>query len=189
MMSFKSSAILAFYLLAIFLLLRLNTKRALSIFAGYVFTMIFVITFSVSQIFNFVYNTGENEIVNFSAMSFRPDMQAKLVTFDFAVKPSVLVAYNDTVQFITDADFKTLDNLLSYKGGPTFVIIKNKNMKNDAKYRREIEKRLELVQRGERYSLYVKDVRNQFNNEPQFIDNFSSFTFYASKAMLPNKKK
>lgn len=163
--AFKDPTILAINLLAILLILRLNTKRALSVFSGYVFTMFFVITLAVSQIFNLVYAGGENEIVEYSKISVRPKNMSQLVTFDFAVKPSALIEYPDYVDFVTDPDFKTLDQILEYKGGPTFVIVKNKNFDNDDNYRKELEKRLELVQKGERYSLYVKDVYNEYNNK------------------------
>lgn len=166
---FKEVTITAFYLLAIFLLLRLNTKRALSIFAGYVFIMLFIISLSVAKIFNFVYSTGENEIVQYSMLSSQPDQHSRLVTFDFAVKPSALIKHPDRIDFLTDEDFKRLDEILVYKAGPTFVIVKNKNFKKGPNYKKELEKRLELVQTGDVYSLYVKDINNQFNNGPEGI--------------------
>ncbi len=161
---FKELAITSIYLLAILLILRLNTKRALSVFSGYILTMIFVVALSVSQIFNIVYATGENEIVNYSMMSTRPNNMSQLVTFDFAVKPSAMIEYQDKINFLTDADFPQLDELLKYRGGPTFVIVKNKNLYNNDKYRKELNKRLELIQTGEKYSLYVKDIKNEYNN-------------------------
>lgn len=163
--AFKEISITCVYLLAILLILRLNTKRALSIFSGYIFAMVFVVTLSVSQIFNFVYATGENEIVQYSAISARPDTMTQLVTFDFAVKPSAMIEYTDKVNFITDADFKQLDELLKYRGGPTFVIVKNSNFEDNDQYRKEINDRLELIQVGEKYSLYVNDIHNEYNNE------------------------
>lgn len=162
---FKHSTIIAIYLLAIFLVLRLRTKRALSIFSGYVFIMLFIVMLAVTDIFNFVYMTGQNEIVKYSIMSIRPDNNSQLVTFDFAVKPSVLVKYQDKVFFITDPNFKELDRILNYKGGPTFVIVKNKNFMGNPKYRDEIKKRLELIKSGKKYSLYVYDVNNEYNNQ------------------------
>lgn len=162
LVEFKQVTIVSIYLLAIFMLLRLNTKRALSVFSGYIITMVFIISLAVSQIFNFVYATGQNEIVEYSLISTRPNNFSQLVTFDFAVKPSALIEYNDKINFITDPDFKELDRLLAYKGGPTFVIVKNKNFDNDSNYRKELDKRLKLLNRGEKYSLYVKDVRNEY---------------------------
>lgn len=156
LITFWQTTIIAVYLLAIFLILRLNSKRALSIFSGYIFTMFFVIVLSVSQIFNFVYAGGQNEIVNYSVISARPKDISQLVTFDFSVKPSVMIEYVNKVNFLTDADFDELDRLLQYKGGPTFVIIKNKNLKNNKEYQQAVEKRLRLVKSGEKYSLYVK---------------------------------
>lgn len=169
--SIKEATITAVYLLAILLLTRLYTKRALSVFSAYVFVMFFVVTLAVSQIFNFVYATGENELVLYSMISSYPDNSTQLVTFDFAVKPSTLIVYKNKVNFITNPDFKELDNLLKYKDGPTFVIIKNKNFKDNPEYKKEVEKRLELLQRGEKYSLYVKDVNNEYNNPNAFYKN------------------
>lgn len=163
--SFKHPAIIGIYLLAILLILRANAKRSLSTFSGYLFTMIFIVALSVSQIFNLVYAGGENEIVQYSIISTRPNNMSQLVTFDFAVKPSVMIEYNGKVNFLTDADFGELDKLLHYKGGPTFVIVKNKNLVNNENYKQELEKRLELIQSGERYSLYVKDLLNEYNNK------------------------
>lgn len=163
--AFKQPTVIAIYLLAILLILRLKAKRALSTFSGYLFIMIFIVSLAVSQIFNLVYASGENEIVRYSIISIRPNSTSQLITFDFAVKPSVMIKYQDKVSFLTDADFKKLDKLLQYEGGPTFVIVKNKNLMNNKKYQRELRKRLELVESGERYSLYVKDILNEYNNK------------------------
>lgn len=167
--SFKDATIVALNLLAIFLVLRLNTKRALSIFSGYIFTMFFIVAISVSQIFNLVYTSGEDEIVQYSQISVRPDKSSQLVTFDFAVKPSALIKYPYYINFITNPDFQALDKILEYKNGPTFVIVKNKNFINNNKYRQELEKRLELIQTGEKYSLFVKDINNEYNNTNRTI--------------------
>lgn len=150
---FKEMVITAFYLLGILLLLRLNTKRALSVFSGYIFTMIFVIALSVSQIFNFVYATGQNEIVKYSDLA--QNSNSMLVTFDFAVKPSAMIDYSDQVGYLTDPDFDMLDRLITSSPKTILIIVKNKNL-NDADYRNKINQRLTLIQTGERYSLYSK---------------------------------
>lgn len=162
MASFKQITILSLYLLSIFMLLRLNTKRALSIFSSYIFTMLFIVLLAVSQIFNFVYATGENEIVKYSRISTsaKPYNPPQLVTFDFSVKPSVMIEYKDKVHFVTDPNFNELDRLLKYKTGPTFVIVKNKNFRDDKEYLNKLKKRLKLVENGKKYSLYVQDVQN-----------------------------
>lgn len=155
--SFKEITIVAFYLLGMLLVLRLKTKRALSVFFAYMVVMFFIVTVSVIDVFNVVYKGGENEIVQYSKICASQGYPSQLVTFDFAVKPSVLIDYNNnTVNFITDSDFKALDKLLEYKNGPTFVIVKNKNFDDNNDYRNKLEKRLNLVERGDRYSLYVQ---------------------------------
>lgn len=152
--SFCDQTIKALYLLGIFLVLRVSTKRVLSVFSGYLLTMLFVVILAAFQIFNVVYNGGENEIEAFSEIS-SSEATSQLVTFDFAVKPSVLINSHSVV-FITDPDFKALDKCLRYTYGDTFVIIKNKNLEGNADYQKEIDKRLMLVRIGRRYSLYVK---------------------------------
>ena len=154
---FNRPAIIGIFMLGILLVLRLNTKRALSIFAGYILVMFFVITLAVFDIFNFVYSGGENEIVEYSRLSSSTSCSAQLITFDFAVKPSVLIPYQNRVTFLTDADFEQLDKLLKYKKGPTFVIVKNKNFEKNENYRKELETRLMLLQEGKKYSFYAKN--------------------------------
>jgi len=153
MESFRLGTICGLYLLSMLLLLRLKTKRALSVFSAYIFTMFFIISLSVVYIFNLVYSGGENEIVQFASMA--KNHSAQLVTFDFAVKPSAMINYTEKVAFLTDPDFDALDKTLKYQGGPTFVIVKNVNLE-DKDYDYKIRKRLNLAKSGERYSLYVK---------------------------------
>lgn len=152
---YKEIIVIAFYLLGILLLLRLNTKRALSVFSGYIFTMIFVIVLSVSQIFNFVYATGQNEIVNYSNLA--QSNNSMLITFDFAVKPSAMINYSDQVGYLTDPDFDMLDRLIKNHQRNILVIVKNKNL-NDSDYKNKIDKRLSLIEEGERYSLYTEKI-------------------------------
>lgn len=155
---YKEIIVIAFYLLGILLLLRLNTKRALSVFSGYIFTMVFVITLSVSQIFNFVYATGQNEIVNYSNLA--QSNNSMLITFDFAVKPSAMINYSDQVGYLTDPDFDMLDRLIKSHQRNILVIVKNKNL-NDSDYKNKINKRLSLIEEGERYSLYTEKINKQ----------------------------
>lgn len=173
LVNFKEIAIISIYALSILLILRLRTKKAMSIFSAYILTMLFVIALAISQIFNFVYATGEDEIVNYSIVSVRPQDMSQLVTFDFAVKPSVLIEYNDTVDFLTEPDFKLLDRVLQYKGGPTFVIVKNKNLYNNSDYKKSLDKRLKLIKIGQKYSLYVKDVDNQYEDLNKYMESNS----------------
>lgn len=173
--AFKHETVLAFYLLGILLLLRVNTKKALSIFSSYILVMFVIIMLAVSKLFNFVYSTGEDEIVKYSRMA--QGMNTSLITFDFAVKPSALVGYTNKVDFLTDPDFDTLDKLLKSSTKPIFVIVKNKNFDNNIDYKKKLDDRLGLVQRGEKYSLYYKDPKNQhlyfriigFNNGEKVI--------------------
>jgi len=158
--SFKHFTIISIYLLCIFLLLRLNTKRALSIFSGYVFFMFFVIMLAVTQIFNFVYATGQNEIQKYAMISSYPDKSSRLVTFDFSVKPSAMVEYTGFVNYITDPEFDKLDRSL-------------KNFANDPQYYKKLTDRLDLLEQGSKYSLFVKDVNNEYPKavyNPFYVD-------------------
>ncbi len=163
---FKSIAVNGTFLLSIFLLLRLDTKRSLSIFSGYIFLMLFMISLGVSCIFNFVYQFGQNELVTYASTA--QDGVSQLVTFDFAVKPSIMTEYGNKVHFITDSDFDLLDEKLKFKSAPTFVIIKNKSMQ-DANFAGKINSRLELISEGRKYSLYVKDVNNKYKDNTRFF--------------------
>jgi 4-amino-4-deoxy-L-arabinose transferase-like glycosyltransferase len=162
--TFKETTIISIYLVSMLMAFRLKTRRPLSIFAGYLVFMLFIIILSVTKIFNLIYDTGENEIVNYSITGIRPDNSSQLVTFDFAVKPSVMIEYQSEVNFVTNADFTELEKLLKYKGGPTFVIVKNKNLINNPQYEFELKKKLKLLKVGERYSLYVQDVNNEYKD-------------------------
>lgn len=164
-MTFISTTIISVYLVSMLLVLRLKTEKPLSIFSGYIIFMFFIIALSVTKIFNLVYDTGENEIVNYSIISIRPNNTSQLVTFDFAVKPSAMIEYQDGVDFVTDADFTKLDELLKYKGGPTFVIVKNKNFINNPEYEAKLKNRLKLLETGEKYSLYIQDINNEYKEK------------------------
>lgn len=166
-MTFISTTIISVYLVSMLLVLRLKTEKPLSIFSGYVIFMFFIVVLSVTKIFNLVYDTGENEIVNYSIISIRPNNTSQLVTFDFAVKPSAMIEYQDGVDFVTDADFTKLDELLKYKGGPTFIIVKNKNFIDNPEYKAKLKNRLKLLETGEKYSLYVQDINNEYKERQE----------------------
>jgi 4-amino-4-deoxy-L-arabinose transferase-like glycosyltransferase len=157
--------VLLLYCVSILMLLRLKTSKVLPIFFGYIIMMMIIIMIATGQIFNFVYNTGENELIEYSLKSVNSNNKSQLVTFDFAVKPSVMIVYTKKVNFITDPEFDKLDELLKYEDGPTFVIVKNKNFKNDKEYLNKIKTRLELLKTGQKYSLYVKDIKNEIKKK------------------------
>ncbi|MCQ2789270.1 MAG: glycosyltransferase family 39 protein [bacterium] len=137
---------------SIILIMLAKTKNALKIAGGYVLFSAVIILLTVLNIFNFVYENGENEIVNYSIHS-EMSANSQIVNFDFAVKPSVMI-HAKKVIFITDPLFDELDKALNYKDGITYVIVKNKNFKDNQPYKDAIESRLTLVETGERYSLY-----------------------------------
>src|SRR5574344_1193853 len=149
----KEFTLFGIYLLSILLLLRLKTKKPMSVFGAYILTMLFVIALGVNFIFNIVYQGGENEIVDFAQKA--SDSNGKLITFDFAVKPSSMIPYNGYIKYITDPNFKDLNEDLQYDG-TVFVIVKNKNLLQNSDYKKYFPKFLKLFSEGNRYSVYVQ---------------------------------
>lgn len=138
------------------LTLKSDIKKVSSLFASYIIIMLFITTATVTKVTNILYMTGENELVNYSSIS-ASIPNSKLITFDFAVKPSVKINYVENVDFLTDTEFDRLERLLKiYDGYNVFIIVKNKNMKNDIEYAQKINNNLNLLHKGYKYSLYVK---------------------------------
>lgn len=146
----KYSVLIGCAFIGIYLMIKLKSEQTLSVFSGYVVTMFFVITFAVTNLFGLIYAGGENELVLYS--NYASTTNTRLVTFDFAVKPSTKINYGDFVYFITDDDFDRLNSLVSNKSVPTYVIVKNKNAIN---YKDKLSKHLYLVKEGKKYSLYL----------------------------------
>ncbi|MGN1124642.1 MAG: ArnT family glycosyltransferase [Candidatus Gastranaerophilaceae bacterium] len=166
--SFKYPILLGCSFVGILLLLQLQTKKIMSIFSGYVITMLFIITFAVTGLFNIIYSGGENELVTFS--KYASTMNTRLVTFDFAVKPSVKINYDKYVYFITDDNFEELNKFLTPTSLPTYIITKNKQAIQNG-YQEKLDNELCLVKRGEKYSLYInKNLPEKLRVNP-FIEN------------------
>lgn len=161
-LSFMDLAIIGLYLIGIFIIFRLNTKRALSIYAGYVATMFFATALTVSQLFTLIYNQGQNELIGYSTYSNNSLSKTQLVSFDIPKKPSLLINYTGNVKYLTSLDFKELDKILDYKNGPTFLIVSSAKLNEDISYRIAIEKRAKLIKMGDIYSLYVQNPTNEF---------------------------
>ncbi|MBR2525090.1 glycosyltransferase family 39 protein [bacterium] len=150
--SFKYSVLIGCAFVGIYLMLQLKTQKTLSIFSGYVIAMFFVITFAVTNLFSLLYAGGENELVLFS--NYAKTQDTRLVTFDFAVKPSTKINYKEHIYFITDDNFEQLYTLVNNKSVPTFVIVKNSEVETKG-YQDKLDKYLYLVQTGKKYSLYL----------------------------------
>ena len=154
--SFKYSVLIGCAMVGMYLLIKLQTKETLSIFSGYVVLMLFVITFAVTNLFGLIYAGGENELVLFS--NYANAHNSRLVTFDFAVKPSTRINYGAFVYFITDDDFDKLYEIVSNSTTPTYVIVKNKHVKR-FNYQDKLDKYLYPIEHGKTYSLYInKDI-------------------------------
>ena len=151
---FKYSVLMGCAFVGIYLILKIKTQETLSIFSGYVITMFFVITFAVTNLFSLIYAGGENELVLYS--NYASSQDTRLVTFDFAVKPSTKINYKNFVYFITNDDFEKLYSLVSNKSTPTYVIVKNKQVERYG-YQDKLDKYLYLIQKGKKYSLYLNE--------------------------------
>lgn len=159
---FRYLFILGLYLLGIFLLLRLNTKKILPVFSGYLFIMLFIMTLSVCHVFNFIYSTGEDELVSYSKIA--QDADTSLISFDFDIKPSLMINYTSPVDFITKSDFKTLNNLIKAKSKnkAVLIIVKNSNMGDNLNTITTINPDLKPLKFGKNYSLFFKGTKKQF---------------------------
>ena len=150
--TFKYSVLIGCAFVGMYLIIKLKSQESISIFSGYVITMFFVVTFAVTHLFSLIYAGGENELVMYS--NYAQSQNTRLVTFDFAVKPSTKINYGDFVYFITDDNFEELYEHASNKITPTYVIVKNKNVEQK-NYQQNLDKCLYLVKKGKKYSLYI----------------------------------
>lgn len=128
------------------------SKKSLSMFATHVLVMAFVAVFSVVFLFKLIYSGGQHELVNFSK-NVANISNSRLITFDFPVKPSVLINHYN-VKFITDIDFKMLsDDIKNNEDSEIFMITRNRQVvKYD--YGNIINEQFVRVKKGEIYSLY-----------------------------------
>ena len=150
---FKDCTIIGLLLTSLFLLMGVKNKRSLSVFSGYVMVMVVVIVIAVTNVFGIIHKGGQSELEEYA--SYASNESSRLITFDFAVKPSVRIKYNDKVEFVTEPDVDYLNGLLNANGRPVFVIIKNKHFR-DSPYESFIKENLKLIQMGDKYSLFVK---------------------------------
>lgn len=149
---FKYFVIIGCGTIGLLLLLKAKqTDKKTDLLIVYILTMLFIITFAVAYLFNLMYTGGENELVNFSQTA--KIKNAKLVTFDFAVKPSIQINYTDYVNYIPEPEFDKLYDLTDKKNNDVFIIVKNRHMEEGG-YTDKIENKLHIVTRGKKYSLY-----------------------------------
>lgn len=149
---FKYTVLIGSAFVGMYLIIKLKTEESISIFSGYIITMFFVLTFAITHLFSLIYASGENELVLFSNYAHSQD--TRLVTFDFAVKPSTKINYGDFVYFITNDNFDELNKHAANHVTTTYVIVKNKHVE-EKNYQDKLDKLLYLVKKGKRYSLYI----------------------------------
>jgi len=147
---FKNILIIGVNFLSILMLLKLKNKNIFSIIGTYVFSMFFIIIFTIVHIFNMFYLSGENELISFS--QYTANKSSQLIAFNITVKPSILINSAEFVYFIEKPDTKQLNKNLALKNAKiTFVIFKNKDID---KYLNKTKTTLYLIDRGNKYSIY-----------------------------------
>src|SRR5574344_960340 len=131
-----------FQLLGLFFL-QANMKKAL--FATYVAFMIAVVSFATTFLFNFITTFGEDDLIKFATIS--KNQNAKLATYDFGRRYSILFYHDSPVDFITDPNERWLKSFLDLKF-PKYVVVKNKNIDSIPK-----NIKFRFVEKGKKYSL------------------------------------
>lgn len=130
-------------------------KKAKSSFIAYIVIMILLSWTAFFKVGNFIYQTGEKDLVDFSKYCAQyPD--SKLITFDIPVKPSIKMYYQDNVDFLLDYDTLKLEILLKqYKDKKVFIVVKEATYVNLSSYYMFFRENFDLVSKGFKYTLYT----------------------------------
>ena len=132
------------------MLLKLKNKSILSTLTTYVFSMFFIIVFTVVHGFNMFYFSGENELVTYA--KYATNKNIKLITYNLPVKPSILMESSDYVYFIQSEEVKELNKLLKdNRKNLSYLILRNKDIQ---KTLYKIDSEIYLVDSGDKYSLF-----------------------------------
>ena len=132
------------------MLLKLKNKSILSTLTTYVFSMFFIIVFTVVHGFNMFYFSGENELVTYAKYSTNKNI--KLITYNLPVKPSILMESSDYVYFIQSEEVKELNKLLKdNRKNLSYLILRNKDIQKTLD---KIDSEIYLVDSGDKYSLF-----------------------------------
>lgn len=126
-----------------------NYKRVL--FGTFCLFMAGVMYFGTTFIIPMTMNFGQNELEEYTKYA-RSFNSPRLVTFDFPTKYSVMNKFEDNVDFINEADFELLNDIvLKSKSAksPVFLIVKNKNF---AGYEEKFSK-WKKIKTGVKYTL------------------------------------
>ena len=126
------------------ILIKLDKKFPL--FLSHVIFMAGIVIISINYVIPVIYNSGENELVNYAkyAKSFK---NRALITFNYGVRPSVLFNYGKKVHFILFDDYGTLIKLTG-RNKNSLVIIKSSQIQDLSK-----NIRFNLLMNGKKYSL------------------------------------
>ena len=147
---FKNFLVIGINFLSILLLLKLKNKDVLAMISSYVFSMFFIIVFTVVHGFNMFYFSGENELVEYA--KFAKSKDTKLIVYNLPVKPSILMESSDKVYFIDKKQILDMvDVLNSEKNKICYIILKNKDVSDTLQ---KLPMQIYLLDSGDKYSIY-----------------------------------
>lgn len=147
---FKNFVIIGINFASILMLLKLKNKSVLSTLTTYVFSMFFIIVFTVVHGFNMFYFSGENELVTYA--KYATNKNIKLITYNLPVKPSILMESSDYVYFVQSGEVKELNKLLEdNRKDLSYLILRNKDIQKTLD---KIDSKIYLVDSGDKYSLF-----------------------------------
>lgn len=140
--------VITFFTLIGFLLLYLDkNKKKEELFALHILLAVLIVFVCIKDVTQIVISGGENQLIEY-AQFVKKIPNAKLYTYNFGVRPSVLYYYGKKVEFLTETNDivkQNLENELS-SATPVYVIVKNKNNDFDLKYSK-------IIKEGTKYSL------------------------------------
>ena len=147
---FKNFLVIGINFLSILLLLKLKNKDVLAMISSYVFSMFFIIVFTVVHGFNMFYFSGENELVEYA--KFAKSKDTKLIVYNLPVKPSILMESSDKVYFIDKKQILDMVDVLNLeKNKICYIILKNKDVSDTLQ---KLPMQIYLLDSGDKYSIY-----------------------------------
>ncbi len=147
---FKNFLIIGINFLSILMLLKLKNKNTISILSTYIFSMFFVMVFTVVHGFNMFYLSGENELVRFSQYAKTKD--TKLIVYNLPIKPSILMEASEYVYFIDKNKFVDIEQIFkSSQNRVCYLILKNKDVSSAEN---KLKQNIYVIDKGDKYSIY-----------------------------------
>ena len=124
-------------------------KHRKTVFITQIIIMVGLAIISANQIFNFMCNFGENDLIKY-ALKAKED-KVKLASYDFGKRYSLIYYYDNKIDFQTENDVAWLKNYFE-KNPKGYVILKLKNIQNlDGKIQYKV------LDSGRKYCLIKKN--------------------------------